>query len=121
MTIADDWNRKSHPMKKEEQSGVWSIVLAPSSDGSAVIKHGSRVKISLGVSSGENEGQCFMFVDRVPAWIKYAKPYRSEDHKNVLFEGIFWNPQKEYVWQNQPVPFNAIFFESEDHLRGKLK
>ena len=43
---ADNWNRDSHPMTKN-QYGVWEITL-PAKDGHPAIPHSSKVKVSQG-------------------------------------------------------------------------
>jgi len=97
-------------MQQDETSGVWSVVLPPLPDGSTAIEHGSRVKITLGVEATSGGQGSLEFVDRVPAWIKYALPYRTPDGNNVMFEGIFWNSKTPYQWKHEPVPFNSVNF-----------
>jgi len=38
------------------------------------------------------------WVDRIPAWIRYA----VQDEKTKIFDGVFWNPQESYNWKHQP-------------------
>jgi len=60
-------------------------------DNSPAIPHHSKVKISLVLPNSQR-------VERIPAWIS-----RVEQDQSVspLYEGIFWNPPQEYVWQHQ--------------------
>jgi 1,4-alpha-glucan branching enzyme len=41
---ADDWNRESHPMKKDP-FGVFEVVV-PAKDGQPAIPHNSKIKVS---------------------------------------------------------------------------
>lgn len=40
---ADEWDRQSHPMKKNEY-GVFEITV-PAKDGKVPIRHGSKIKV----------------------------------------------------------------------------
>jgi 1,4-alpha-glucan branching enzyme len=41
---SDDWNRESHPMKKDA-FGVWELVL-PARNGEPAIQHNSKIKVT---------------------------------------------------------------------------
>lgn len=41
----DDWNRESHPMKKDPY-GVFELVI-PAEDGQPAIAHNSKIKVGL--------------------------------------------------------------------------
>lgn len=41
---ADNWNRDSHPMKKND-FGVFEITLPPNPNGEAAIPHNSKIKV----------------------------------------------------------------------------
>lgn len=84
----DDWNRFSHPMKRDS-FGVWEILLPNFADGSRAITHGTKVKISMIAANGER-------IERIPAWIKRAE----YDASSNLYEGVFWNPQEQYIFKN---------------------
>lgn len=43
---SDQWNRMSHPLKKNE-FGVWEITLPPKAPGVCAIAHDSKVKVSV--------------------------------------------------------------------------
>lgn len=45
LTVADDWNRESYPMKKDP-FGVFEV-LVPAKDGQPAIAHNSKIKVSL--------------------------------------------------------------------------
>ncbi|KAK3946285.1 glycoside hydrolase superfamily [Diplogelasinospora grovesii] len=77
----NNWNRKSHPMKKNE-FGVFEITVPPKANGQPAIDHNSKIKISLELPTGE-------WVDRIPAWIKYVTQDLSV---SPAYEARFWNP-----------------------------
>lgn len=83
------WDRGAHPMKKLE-FGVFEIFLPDNADGSLAIPHGSKVKISMLLSSGER-------VERVPAWIKRVTQDLS---KSTTYDAIFWQPETQYQWKH---------------------
>lgn len=43
-SMPDDWNRTSHPLKKNE-FGVWEITIPPKSPGVCAIPHDSKIKV----------------------------------------------------------------------------
>lgn len=44
LLLVDDWNRDSHPMKKND-FGVFEIVLPPNENGQVAIPHNSKIKV----------------------------------------------------------------------------
>ncbi|RAL66501.1 hypothetical protein DID88_006191 [Monilinia fructigena] len=86
----NDWNRESHPMKKDP-FGVFEIVV-PAKNGKPAIAHNSKVKISLITPSGER-------IERIPAWIKYVTQDLSV---SPVYDARFWNPpqSERYVFKN---------------------
>ncbi|KAG0132953.1 glycoside hydrolase superfamily [Tuber indicum] len=82
------WNRQSHPMKKNG-FGVWEITLPPV-NGKPAIPHNTKVKIDFQLPSGER-------VDRLPAWIKRVTQDLSV---SPVYDAVFWNPEKKYVFKN---------------------
>ncbi|KAK0206821.1 glycoside hydrolase family 13 protein [Desarmillaria ectypa] len=79
----NDWNRTSHPMKKN-QFGVWEIAVPPLSSSVCAIPHDSKIKISMILPSGER-------VERIPAWIKRVT---QELSVSPIYDARFWNPPK---------------------------
>ncbi|PQM36693.1 1 4-alpha-glucan-branching enzyme 1 chloroplastic/amyloplastic isoform X2 [Prunus yedoensis var. nudiflora] len=75
------WDGSKHKMEKN-QYGVWSIKI-PNSDGNSAIPHNSRVKFRFKHGNG-------VWVDRIPAWIKYATvdPARFA----APYDGVYWDP-----------------------------
>ncbi|KAF4632758.1 hypothetical protein G7Y89_g5371 [Cudoniella acicularis] len=88
--LIDDWNRESHPMKKDP-FGVFEVVI-PARDGKPAIAHNSKIKISLITPSGER-------IERIPAWIKYVT---QELAVSPVYDARFWNPpaNEKYVFKH---------------------
>ncbi|KAJ3289376.1 alpha-1,4-glucan branching enzyme [Borealophlyctis nickersoniae] len=86
----NDWNRTSHPMKKND-FGVFEITL-PHKNGQPAIPHNTKVKISMVKPNGER-------IERIPALIRRAT---QELDKSPVYDGVFWNPPKKYVFKNKP-------------------
>lgn len=75
---------------KVDNFGVWSITL-PAKNGKFAIDHNTKVKISLTIPGGE-------VLDRLPAWSK--RVVQNLDVSPV-YDSVFWNPPKPYVWKNK--------------------
>ena len=88
----NNWNREASPMKVDN-FGVWSITL-PAKNGKFAIDHNTKVKISLTIPGGE-------VLDRLPAWSK--RVVQNLDVSPV-YDSVFWNPPKPYVWKNKSPP-----------------
>lgn len=69
-------------MMEKDQFGVWSIRI-PDVDSNPAIPHNSRVKFRFKHGNG-------VWVDRIPAWIKYA----TVDATNFAapYDGVYWDP-----------------------------
>ncbi|KAI9155323.1 1,4-alpha-glucan-branching enzyme [Paramyrothecium foliicola] len=83
----NEWNRTSHPMKKNS-FGIFEIVV-PAINGQPAISHNSKIKISLVLPSGER-------IDRIPAWIKYVTQDLSV---SPVYDARFWNPPSSEKYQ----------------------
>lgn len=85
----NNWDRSANPMTVDEY-GVWSTTVKAKSPGVPSIPHASKVKITMKIPGGS-------WIDRIPAWIT-----RVEQQLDVspVYDGIFWNPPKKYVWKN---------------------
>ncbi|RFU33406.1 hypothetical protein B7463_g2915, partial [Scytalidium lignicola] len=86
----NDWNRESHPMKKDP-FGVFEIVI-PAQNGKPAIPHKSKIKISMLTPSGER-------IERLPAWIQYVT---QDLEVSPVYDARFWNPpaSERYVFKN---------------------
>ncbi|TRM68156.1 glycoside hydrolase family 13 protein [Schizophyllum amplum] len=90
----NNWNRISHPMKKDNY-GVWEITV-PAKDDACAIPHDSKLKISLILPHGQR-------VERLPAWIKRVTQDLSV---SPVYEARFWNPpaSEKYQFKNARPP-----------------
>jgi len=86
------------------QYGVWEIFVPNKIDGSPSIPHNSKVKINLTLPNGEE-------VDRVPAWIRRVT---QDPSKSPVYNAIFWNPPRPYVFKNKtpPKPIGLKIYEA---------
>lgn len=109
-TIADDWNRESHQMKKNA-FGVFEITLG-NVGGKTAIPHDSKVKISMIIpSTGER-------IERIPTWIKsvhflslsfsnrwliplFDRRVTQDLAVSPIYDAVFWNPPKKYQFKNK--------------------
>ena len=78
----NNWDRASHTCTKSNE-GVHTLVIPPNADGTPAIKHGSKVKAHVETAGG-------MWVDRIPAYIRYA----VQEQGSIQYDGVFWNPPK---------------------------
>lgn len=101
----NDWNRTSHPLKKNE-FGVWEITIPPKSPGVCAIPHDSKIKISMILPSRER-------IERLPAWIKRVT---QDLAVSPVYDARFWNPRAEdkYVFKNKapPQPQSVRIYEA---------
>ncbi|KAN0126701.1 glycoside hydrolase [Russula decolorans] len=101
----NEWNRTSHPMKKN-QYGVWEITLPPKSPGVCAIPHDSMLKISMILPNGER-------IERLPAWIKRVTQNLAV---SPIYDARFWNPppESQYVFKNKapPKPSSLRIYEA---------
>ena len=91
------WNGLGHQMEKD-QFGVWTVYI-PDKDGKPAIPHGSKVKFRMKVANGT-------WVDRIPAWIRYATVDPSSF--GAAYDGIYWDPppskRYEFKYPRPPKP-----------------
>ncbi|PRQ27341.1 putative 1,4-alpha-glucan branching enzyme [Rosa chinensis] len=82
------WDGSKYEMEKD-QFGVWSIKI-PDFGGSPAIPHNSKVKFRFKHGKG-------VWVDRIPAWIKYATvdPTRFA----APYDGVYWDPPPSERYQ----------------------
>lgn len=69
-------------MMEKDQFGVWSIRI-PDVDGNPAIPHNSRVKFRFKHGNAA-------WVDRIPAWIKYATV--DTTRFAAPYDGVYWDP-----------------------------
>ena len=85
--------------------GVWSVTL-PAVNGQTAIPHTTKVKVSstlgkivlMQITMTTPQGE---HIDRIPAWIKRVTQDLSY---SPVYDAVFWNPPKKYVFKNRPPP-----------------
>lgn len=99
------WDGSNHMMEKN-QFGVWSIKI-PDSNGKPAIPHNSRVKFRF--KHGDE-----IWVDRIPAWIKYATVDSTKF--SAPYDGIYWDPPPSESYKLQfprpPKPKSPRIYEA---------
>lgn len=99
------WDGSNHRMERNE-FGVWKIKI-PDSGGKPAIPHNSKVKFRFKHGSG-------IWVDRIPAWIKYATvdPTRFA----APYDGVYWDPppSERYIFKypRPPKPAAPRIYEA---------
>ncbi|KAI3648119.1 hypothetical protein MP228_005973 [Amoeboaphelidium protococcarum] len=87
----NNWDRSSHKMTRN-QYGVFELFLPDDpKTGRKAIQHGSKVKITMKLPSGE-------WADRLPAW---SRRVEQDLNKSTLYEAVFWDPPQSYQWKNK--------------------
>ena len=81
------WQRYENPLENIG-NGVWEIFL-PDSEYKDRLTHGSLLKVIVQSSIGEQE--------RIPIYINRV----VQDENTKDFSAQFWNPEKQYVFENQ--------------------
>nr|GEU98143.1 1,4-alpha-glucan-branching enzyme 1, chloroplastic/amyloplastic-like isoform X1 [Tanacetum cinerariifolium] len=98
------WDGSNHKMEKN-QFGVWTIKI-PDVNGTSAIPHNSRVKFRF-----KHNG---VWVDRIPAWIKYAIVDSSEFA--APYDGVYWDPpaseRYEFNYPRPPKPDAPRIYEA---------
>jgi 1,4-alpha-glucan branching enzyme len=80
----NNWTPADGHWAAKDDFGVWSLFLPDTSDGKPAIPHASKIKCRLETGYGE-------WVDRIPAWIKWATQAAGE----IQFNGVHWDPPKK--------------------------
>ena len=97
----NNWNRDQYWLTRD-QFGFWSITL-PNVDGEPMIKHNTKVKVSVVLANGNKE-------DRNPIWSRYL----IQNKQTFLFDTVFWNPPQKYEWKSEthrPKPKSLRIYE----------
>ena len=81
------WNKYENPLENVG-NGIWELFL-PDSEYKTRLVHGSLMKVLVQSSIGEQ--------DRIPIYIE--KVVQDENTKD--FAAQFWNPEKQYIFENQ--------------------
>lgn len=100
----NEWNGSNHCMQKD-QFGVWTLRI-PSVSGAVAIPHNSRVKFRFRHGNGT-------WVDRIPAWIKYATVDPSRFA--APYDGVYWDPvpaeRYNFKYPRPPKPESPRIYE----------
>lgn len=75
------WTARAEDWAVKNEFGVWQLFLPDAPDGAPAIAHGSKVKTRLETAYGE-------WVDRIPAWIRWA----TQDAGEVQYNGVYYDP-----------------------------
>ena len=81
------WNKYENPLENVG-NGIWELFL-PDSEYKTRLVHGSLMKVLVQSSIGEQE--------RIPIYIKRV----VQDENTKDFSAQFWNPEKQYIFENQ--------------------
>ncbi|MBQ2188581.1 MAG: alpha amylase C-terminal domain-containing protein [Bacteroidales bacterium] len=81
------WNKYENPLENVG-NGIWELFL-PDSEYKTRLVHGSLMKVLVQSSIGEQ--------DRIPIYIERV----VQDENTKDFAAQFWNPEKQYVFENQ--------------------
>ncbi|KAG2445373.1 hypothetical protein HYH02_008838 [Chlamydomonas schloesseri] len=77
----NNWTPKDSHWAFKNTYGVWELFLPDGPDGTPAIPHRSKVKCRLETPDGQ-------WVERIPAWIKWATQAWNE----IQFNGVHWDP-----------------------------
>lgn len=77
----NNWDPKSEHWAIKNDFGVWQLFLPDNADGSSAILHRTKIKIRLETAYGE-------WVERIPAWIKWA----TQEWNEIQFNGVYYEP-----------------------------
>lgn len=81
------WNKYENPLENAG-NGIWELFL-PDSEYKTRLVHGSLMKVLVQSSIGEQ--------DRIPIYIERV----VQDENTKDFAAQFWNPEKQYIFENQ--------------------
>ncbi|KAI3424010.1 uncharacterized protein J3R85_010659 [Psidium guajava] len=101
----NEWDGSNHKMEKN-QFGVWTIKI-PDKNGVPAIPHNSRVKFRFKHGDG-------VWVDRIPAWIKYA--IADPSRFAAPYDGVYWDPppseRYQFKYPRPPKPVAPRIYEA---------
>ncbi|KAI8112937.1 hypothetical protein M9434_004256 [Picochlorum sp. BPE23] len=80
----NDWEPKPEHWAIKNDFGTFELFLPDNADGTWAVPHRSKVKIRLETAYGE-------FVERIPAWIKWA----TQEWNEIQFNGVYWEPPEK--------------------------
>ncbi|EFN58941.1 hypothetical protein CHLNCDRAFT_29960 [Chlorella variabilis] len=77
----NNWEPKTEHWALKNDFGVWNLFLPDAPDGTPAIKHRTKIKTRLETGYGE-------WVERIPAWIKWA----TQEWNEIQFNGVYYEP-----------------------------
>lgn len=80
----NSWEPGPNHWATKDEYGVWSLFLPDSPDGTSAIEHRTKVKARVETAYGE-------WVERIPAWIKWA----TQEWNEVQFNGVYYEPPRK--------------------------
>ncbi|KAG1664935.1 hypothetical protein FOA52_004457 [Chlamydomonas sp. UWO 241] len=78
----NEWAPKAEHWAKKNDFGVFELFM-PDIGGKPMVPHRSKIKCRLETPTGE-------FVERIPAWIKWA----TQEWNEIQFNGVNWQPEE---------------------------
>lgn len=79
----NEWNPADNHWASKNEFGTWSLFLPDKEDGTSAIPHRTKIKARLETAYGE-------WVERIPAWIKWA----TQEWNEIQFNGVYYEPPK---------------------------
>ncbi len=79
----NDWSPTTAHWATKTPFGVWELFM-PDTDGKPMIPHRTKIKCRLETPDGQ-------WVERIPAWIKWA----TQDWNEIQFNGVNWEPEEK--------------------------
>lgn len=95
----NNWNRRSHPMKKKE-NGVWEITLP----GRDALKSGEKIGCIV-VHNGQD-------LDRIPSYANYV----VQDPKDISWSAVIHAPEAPFRWSDKSFKPARDLFIYECHI-----
>ncbi|KXZ47568.1 hypothetical protein GPECTOR_34g727 [Gonium pectorale] len=80
----NNWTPADSHWAFKNQYGTWELFLPDNPDGTPAIPHRSKVKCRLESDGGQ-------WVDKIPAWIKWA----TQEWNEILFNGVYYEPPEK--------------------------
>lgn len=79
----NNWDPKTEHWALKNDFGVWQLFLPDKPDGTSAITHRTKIKTRLETAGGQ-------WVERIPAWIKWA----TQEWNEIQYNGVYYCPPK---------------------------
>ncbi|GMH39251.1 hypothetical protein BSKO_07149 [Bryopsis sp. KO-2023] len=80
--VFNNWSPQDAHWAFKDEFGIWELFLPDNQDGSSAIPHRSKIKVRLETDAGQ-------WVERIPAWIKWA----TQEWDEIQYNGVYWEPE----------------------------